>query len=210
MEVNDDSSPTGSAHPHSSTSALLARLASLLHRFRPDNAEANEPSQPLTLSGLHLRVFFARLLSVIHRSPAENDAPNELQQPSTPSRLHLHALLARISSLFPRSQLSAEETESHTATPSRSRPDAVMSLLSSLFRSQHHIHVVDVAPMRDKEALFVAERAQADRQHHKSAGTATPGARPSHSRPIRLLGHIGLLLCCVCNHQHVDGNAQPT
>ncbi|KAG2758257.1 hypothetical protein P692DRAFT_20710945, partial [Suillus brevipes Sb2] len=180
------SSPTGGAHPHSSTSTLLARLASLLHRFRPDNAEANEPSQPLTLSGLHLR------------------------QPSTPSRLHLHALLARISSLFPRSSLSAEETEPHTVTPSRSRSDAAMSLLSSLFRSQHHIHVVDVAPMRDREVLFVAERAQADRPHYQSAGTATPGARPVRSRPIRLLGHIGLFLCCVCNHQHTDGSAQPT
>ncbi|KAG2758289.1 hypothetical protein P692DRAFT_201799301, partial [Suillus brevipes Sb2] len=224
MEVNDHSSRTdGAAHPHSSASALFARLASLLHRFRSDNADANEPSQPPTLLGLHLRVLFARLSSLIHRSPAENDAPNELQQPSTPSRLDLHAIFTRLSSLFLHSQLNTEETESHTVTPSLSRPDAVMTLLSSLFRSQHHtneeielsqratrLHVVDVAPMRDREVLFVSERAPADRPHYQSASTAIPGTRPAHSRPIRLLGHIGLFLCCVCNHQHTDGNAQPT
>ncbi|KAG1720914.1 WD40-repeat-containing domain protein [Suillus occidentalis] len=203
MGVNDDSSTAGGAHPHSSANALLARLASLLHRFRPDNADANEPSQPPMLSVLHLRVLFARLSSLIHRSPAENDAPNELQQPSTSSRLHLHAILVSLSSLFPHSQLNTEETESHTVTPSRSRPNALMGLLSSRFRSQHHTseeielsqlamhpQVVDVAPMRDKEVLFVAERAQAVRPHHQSAGTP-------HSRPIRLLGHIGLYLCCI-------------
>ncbi|KIK44977.1 hypothetical protein CY34DRAFT_802049 [Suillus luteus UH-Slu-Lm8-n1] len=130
MEANDDSSPTGGAHPHFSASTFLARLASLLHRFRHDS---DEPSQPLTLSGLHPRVLFARLSSLIHRSPAETDTSNKLQQPS---RLHLHAILASLSSLFPRSQLNTEETESYTVTPSR--PDAAMSPLSSLFRSQHH------------------------------------------------------------------------
>jgi hypothetical protein len=74
--------------------------------------------------------------------------------------------MARISH-FPRSQLSTEETESHNVTPLRSRPDAVMDLLSSLFRSQHRtneeielsqratrLHVVDVAPMRDREVCI--------------------------------------------------------
>ncbi|KIK44969.1 hypothetical protein CY34DRAFT_571560 [Suillus luteus UH-Slu-Lm8-n1] len=91
-----------------------------------------------------------------------------------------------------------------------------MSLLSSLFRSQHHTneeielsqramrpHVVDVAPMRDREVLFVAERVQAVRPHQQSTGTP-------HSRPIRLLAHIGLYLCCVCDHQRTDGSSQPT
>ncbi|KAG2758251.1 hypothetical protein P692DRAFT_201799283 [Suillus brevipes Sb2] len=201
MEVNHDSSPSGGAYPHSSASAPLTRLASLLHRFRPDNAEAIELSQPPTLSGLHPRALSARLSSLIHRSTPENDAPNELQQPSTPSRLDLHAILTSLSSLLPRFQLNTEETESHTVTPSRSRPYVVMDLLSSLFRFQHHtneeielsqyatrLHVVEVAPMRDREVLFVAERVQADRPHHQSAGTP-------HSRPIRLLGHIGLFLC---------------
>jgi hypothetical protein len=128
----------GGAHPHSSASAFLARLASLLHRFRPDNTEANEPSQSPTLLGLHPRVLFARLSSLIHRSPAENDALNELQQPSTPLRLHLHVIFAHLSSLLPRSQLDTEDTEPHTVTPSRSRPNALMGLLSSRFRSQHH------------------------------------------------------------------------
>jgi hypothetical protein len=73
--------------------------------FRPDNADANEPSQPPTLLGLHPLVLFARLSSLIRRSPDENDASNELQQPSTPSRFHPHALMAHISSHFLRSQL---------------------------------------------------------------------------------------------------------
>ncbi|KAG2744981.1 hypothetical protein P692DRAFT_201793525 [Suillus brevipes Sb2] len=90
-----------------------------------------------------------------------------------------------------------------------------MNLLSSRFRFQPHTneeielsqyatrpHVVDVAPMRDREVLFVAERAQAVRPHHQSAGTP-------HSRPVRLLGHIGLFLCCVCDHQRTDSSAQP-
>jgi hypothetical protein len=57
--------------------------------------------------------------------------------------------------------------------------------------------------MSSMQVLFVAERAQAVRPHHQSAGTP-------RSRPIRLLGHIGLFLCCVCDHQRTDGNAQPT
>jgi hypothetical protein len=56
--------------------------------------------------------------------------------------------------------------------------------------------------MSSMQVLFVAERAQAVRPHHQSAGTP-------HSRPVRLLGHIGLFLCCVCDHQRTDGSAQP-
>jgi hypothetical protein len=112
-------------------------------------------------------MLFARLLSLVHRFPPDNDAPNELQQPSTPSRLHLHATLALLSSLLPRSLLNIEDTESRIVAPSRSRPDAVMGLLSSLFRSQHRtneeielsqlatrLDVVDVAPMRDREVCI--------------------------------------------------------
>ncbi|KAG1728696.1 hypothetical protein EDD22DRAFT_414200 [Suillus occidentalis] len=173
---------------------------------------------------LHPRVFFARLSSLIHHSPPENDAPDEPQQPFTPSQLRPHALLPRLPSLFPRSRLNTgEDTDSHPTMPSGSRSDTLMDLLSSLISSPPHtieeieprqhatrLHVVDVAPMRDREVLFVAERAPADRPHHQSASTATPGARRMHSRPIRLLGHIGLFLCCVCNHKHADGNVQPT
>ncbi|KAG2758286.1 hypothetical protein P692DRAFT_20709990 [Suillus brevipes Sb2] len=124
----------GATHSHSSPSALFARLTSRLFRFRHDNAEAHEPPQLPALSGLHPRALFARLSPRLHRSPPQNNAPNELQQPSTPSR---------------------------------SRPDAVMDLLSSLFRSQHRtnekielsqratpLHVVDVAPMRDREVCI--------------------------------------------------------
>ncbi|KAG1762785.1 hypothetical protein EDD22DRAFT_543349 [Suillus occidentalis] len=159
-----------------------------------------EVSHPLTLSGLHPRLLFACLSSLTHRPPPQNDAPNELQLPSTPSRLHIHALLARLSSLLPHSQLNTEETEPHTVTPSRS--DVLMGVLSSRVRSQPHangeiefsqcatcLHVIEVAPMRDREVLYVADPAQADRLHRQSVG-------PPHSRPIRLLGHIGLFYCC--------------
>jgi hypothetical protein len=56
--------------------------------------------------------------------------------------------------------------------------------------------------MSSMQVLFVAERVQAVRPHQQSTGTP-------HSRPIRLLGHIGLFLCCVCDHQRADGSAQP-
>jgi hypothetical protein len=167
----DQSSPTGNAHPHSSASALLARLASLFHRFRlgPDNAEADELPQPPTLPALHPRVLFTRLSSLIRRNSPPDDTPNEeLQQPSTPLRLDLHVLLTRLSLLLPRSRLNTDgETEAHHTTPSGSRPDAIVDRLSSIFRSRPHtnenvelsqratrLHVVDVAPMRDREVCI--------------------------------------------------------
>ncbi|KAG2338250.1 hypothetical protein BDR05DRAFT_706325 [Suillus weaverae] len=95
--------------------------------------------------------------------------------------------------------------------------------MSSLFRSQPHtneefellqramrLHVVEVAPMRDRKVIGVAERPKPRLSYHQSAGAGTPVARPVHSLPIRLLGHIGLYLCCIWNHQNPDGNAQPT
>jgi hypothetical protein len=160
----DQSSPTGGAHPHSSASALTARLASLLHRFRPDHGNANELSQPPALSGSHPRSLFSRLSSLIYRSPRENHAPNELQQPSAPSRIDLHAPLAHLPSLLPRSQLNAEDTEPHDTMPSSSRPDAIIHRLSSIFRSRPHTNedielsqrpmrprVFDEAPTRDND-----------------------------------------------------------
>ncbi|KAG1861739.1 hypothetical protein DFJ58DRAFT_245568 [Suillus subalutaceus] len=213
MEADDDSSPTSGAQSHSPASALLARLTSLLRRFQPDKAEANELPQPPTLSSLHPRVLFARVSSLMHRSPPENDASNE---PSMPSRLDLHALLARLSSLLPRSRLDTDEgTDPHPTTPLDSRPDALVDILSSLFRSQSHSNeeiefpqsaicpdVVEVAPMRDREVLFVAARPQATQPN-----VAMPGARPAYPLPVRLLAHLVLFLCCA-SPQHVDGNTQ--
>jgi hypothetical protein len=160
----DQSSQTGSHHPHSSTSTLLARLASLLRRFRPDNADANELSQPPTLLGLHPRALFTRLSSLIHRSLPGNDAPNEQQQPSMPSRLDPHTPLARLSSLLPRSQLTTEENEHHDPTHPSSRPDTIINRLSSIFHSQPHTNedielsqrprrsrIVGVAPIRNSD-----------------------------------------------------------
>ncbi|KAG2134537.1 WD40-repeat-containing domain protein [Suillus clintonianus] len=139
MEAEVHPSQTGGAHPHSYASALLARLSSLLYRFRHDNDEATEFPQPPTPSRLHLHVLLARLSSLIHRSPPEineNDAAGELQPPSTPSRLDPHALLARLSSLLPRSRLNTEEeTEPHPTTHSGSRSSTLIDRLSSLFHT---------------------------------------------------------------------------
>ncbi|KAG1749266.1 hypothetical protein EDB19DRAFT_181104 [Suillus lakei] len=172
----------------------------------------------------HPHELLARLSRLVHRSRPENDEANE--ESSTPSRLDPHVLLTRLSTLWsrPQARLDADkEIGPHPTTPLGSRPDAFISRLSSLFRSQPHAneevelsecsrrpHVVEVATMRDREVLFVAPQQQPDRPHHQSAGIVTPGARPVHSRPIRLLGHLGLFLCCVCNHQHANGNAQST
>ncbi|KAG2743670.1 hypothetical protein P692DRAFT_20746012, partial [Suillus brevipes Sb2] len=123
----------------------------------------------------------------------------------------------------PRSQLDTnKETNPHPTTPSASRSDALTDPLPPFFRSQFRTNEeidlsqrasrphVDVAPMRDRDVLFVAPQVQLDRPHPQSAGTTTPGAKPAHSRPVRLLGNIGLFFCCACNHQHTDGDAQPT
>ncbi|KAG1870887.1 hypothetical protein F4604DRAFT_1771268 [Suillus subluteus] len=104
--------------------------------------------------------------------------------------------------------------------PSRSRPDALISRLSSLFRSQPHTneeieltqrtmhpHVVEVPAMRDKEVLFVAE--PTNRTPTQPTGTTIPGTRPAHSLPVRMLAHLMLFLCCA-SPQHADDNAHPT
>jgi hypothetical protein len=237
MEADVDSSPTSGAYLHSSSSALLARLSLLLHRFRSNKAEATELPQPSTSSGLHPRVLFVRLFSLVHRSPPENDAATELQQASTPSRLGPHALLVRLSSLWPRSRLDTdEETEPHPTTPSGSRPDALIDSLSSLFRSQSHTneelqlsqysrrpHVVEVAAVRDREVIFTAppppQKTQQQTQSHTQGSFTTqsaPGTNPTaphprhpYSLPVRLLAHLVLFLCCA-SPQHVIANVQPT
>jgi hypothetical protein len=123
----------GGAHPHHSVNALLARLRSLLHRFRPDNGELTE-----------------------------------LQQPSTPSRVDPRVLLARLSSFLHRPRLNTdEEAEPHPTTPLSSRSDALISRLTSLFRSQPHNNeeieltqrrsrprVVEVAAVRDRQVCI--------------------------------------------------------
>ncbi|KAG1839796.1 hypothetical protein F4604DRAFT_459359 [Suillus subluteus] len=51
---------------------------------------------------------------------------------------------------------------------------------------------------------------QSDPSYLKSADTASPGAGPAqHSLPVRLLGHLALFLCCVCDHRKADSNLQP-
>ncbi|KAG2746429.1 hypothetical protein P692DRAFT_20739911, partial [Suillus brevipes Sb2] len=168
------------------------------------------------------------------RSPLENDAPDELQHPSTPSRVDPRRLLASLSSFLHRSRLNtASEAEPHPTTSSSSRPDAPITRLSSLFRSQPHTdkeiklaqfpsqpHVVEVAAVRDKQALFVARgpkfekakrayeqqklhaQAQASSSHTQPANTSTSATPPAQgtaatqSPPIPWWAQVVLFLCC--------------
>jgi hypothetical protein len=155
----------GGAHHHSSPSTLIARLSLLLHRFRPNNAEAIELPQRPTSSGLHPRVLLARLSLLIHHYPSENDASHELQQPSMPSWLDLRALLVSLSSLWPHSRPNIDgEIEPRLTAHSGSRPHAFIGLLTSLLRPQpytneeielsqysRHPRVVEVAAVRDRQ-----------------------------------------------------------
>ncbi|KAG1725602.1 hypothetical protein EDB19DRAFT_260708 [Suillus lakei] len=127
-----------------------------------------------------------------------------------PSSMNLHVLRGRFSSLF-------RHTESNTdgATELQQRPKRTIFSRGP--------RIVEVAAVRDKEALFVAPPpAQQTQQQNQSHGqgssttppppgtnTTTPGARPTHSLPLRLLAHLVLFLCCAYP-QHADGNAQST
>ncbi|KAG1867770.1 hypothetical protein F4604DRAFT_922043 [Suillus subluteus] len=184
----------GGAHPHSSVNALLTRLSSLLHRFKPLNGEAPELPQCSRLSVLHLHALLARLSLFIHRSPPENDTPDELQQTSVPSRLDPHVLLAHLSSLLSRSRPNTdEEAEPHPTMPSSSRPDAFISRLSSLFRSHPRTNeeiqptqrssyppVVEVAAVRNKQTLVVARGAQFEKAKRSHGQAQAPS---SHTQP---------------------------
>ncbi|KAG2753745.1 hypothetical protein P692DRAFT_201784823, partial [Suillus brevipes Sb2] len=201
MEADVNSS-IGGAHPHSSINALLARLSSLLHRFRPDNGESTEFPQPSRHLAFHIHALLARLSALIHRSPPETDAADELQQPSTPSRVDPRVLLARLSSFLHRSRLNTDdEAESHHTTPLSSRSDPLITRLSSLFRSQPHTNeeielaqrpsrprVVDVAAVRDRQTLVVARGPKfmkAFRAHlQQTQSHAQAQASSSHTQPV--------------------------
>ncbi|KAG1746145.1 hypothetical protein EDB19DRAFT_380440 [Suillus lakei] len=229
MQPDVHCSAKGDAHPHSSASALLGRLSSLLHRSRPDG-EATKPSQLPRPSGLHSHVLIARLSSLVHRSPPDDDAAKELQQPSTPSGLGPHALLGRLSSLLPHSRFNTDSATEpqHPPTPLGSRPGVhIGRCLSSLFRSppatiekieplmcpmqttpsRRSPHVVEVAAMRDKQALYVAPRPERDRSRTTwSAGTAVTTAQ---SGPLSLWAHLVLFLCCASPRQAEQTQDQP-
>ncbi|KAG1802549.1 WD40-repeat-containing domain protein [Suillus subaureus] len=199
METNDDSSPMGGVHPHSSVNALLTCLSSLLRRFRPDCGEMTKIPQHSRPSAFHLHALLARLSSLIHHSRPGSD---ELQQPSTPLRLNPDVLLAQLSSFFSRSRLGTdEEAEPHPAVPSSSRPGALTSQLSSLFCSQPHTNekiellerpsyprVVEVAAVRDRQTLVVArgpkfkKAKRAYEQQTQSHGQVQ--ASSSHTQPV--------------------------
>lgn len=126
---------------------------------------------------------------------------------------HPRIIFGRFSSLFSRSQLNAGEATK---------------------QSQHHRqtifaprgpHVVEVAAVRDKQALFVARRPERDsdkaqQQRTKSQGQAQASSSQSQpaatststtsppavqSRPIPLLARFVLFVCCA-SPPHVDGH----
>ncbi|KIK42923.1 hypothetical protein CY34DRAFT_804415 [Suillus luteus UH-Slu-Lm8-n1] len=221
--------------PHTFANALFARISSLRHRFRPGNCESTELPQPSGPSMFHPHTLLARLSSFIHSPQPENDALDELQQSPMPSREDPRMLLASLSSLIQRSRLNtATEDEPHPTTSSSSRPDAPITRLSSLFRSRPHTdkkiklaqlpsqpHVVEVAAVRDKQALVVARgpqfekakraheqqtqshaQAQASSSHTQPANTSTSATPPAQgtaatqSPPIPWWAQVVLFLCC--------------
>ncbi|KAG2079250.1 WD40 repeat-like protein [Suillus decipiens] len=205
----------GDAHPRSSARAFLSHLSLFLSRSLPGSDEATKPAQPSRPSRLHLHMIIARLSSLIHRS-SPDDAENEVQQLPMPSRLRFHALLDCLSSLLRRSRLDNDPaTEPQPPTPSGLRPDIHIGHLFSLFRSlpatseeieppiyprqttssYHSPHVVNVAAIRDKQALYVAPRPKRDRSRTQPAGTTM------QSRPLSLWAHLVLFLCCASPQQ---------
>ncbi|KAG1785362.1 WD40-repeat-containing domain protein [Suillus plorans] len=157
-------------------SALLGRFPYLLHRSEPN--QATETQQPPVPSESRSRVLFDRLSSLL-RSPPNTDEISEPSQPPMLSRLSPRVLLGDLSGLFSRPQIHVNEATEpwRSQTPGRSRSDALIGPLSSLFRSPpnadeaielqccpgpttSHLsrHVDDVAAMRDREVLVVARR----------------------------------------------------
>ncbi|KAG1844637.1 WD40-repeat-containing domain protein [Suillus subalutaceus] len=221
LENCSQSSQTGGTHliplrVHSSLA--LPRFSTAFDLITPKRPDFRNPRR--------LRCYirgcsWATCPHSFHRSPPQNDEANEPQQTSTPSGLDLHALFAHLSSLLPRSRLN-EETEPRPTTPLSSRPDALVDFLSSLFRAQHrtseelelpqrtiHPHVVEVPAMRDREVLYVSPQPPPHRPNTQRAGNTVPGARPAYSLPVRMLAHLGLVLCCKFP-RHPDGNAHST
>lgn len=68
-----------------------------------------------------------------------------------------------------------------------------------------HARVAEVAPMRDREVLFVAPRPQPT----QPSGTAIPGAKLACPLPVRFLAYLVLFLCCA-SPLHADGNTEST
>ncbi|KIK45760.1 hypothetical protein CY34DRAFT_495923 [Suillus luteus UH-Slu-Lm8-n1] len=150
-----------------------------------------------------------------------------------------NAFLARFSSHRHRSRLNTGEgAKSHPTMPLSSRPDALITRLSSRFRSQPHTNeeielaqrpsrprVIEVAAVRDKQALVVARgpkfmkafrahlqqsqshaQAQASSSHTQPVGASTsathpaPGTAAAQPPSIRWWTHIVLFLCCTSPH----------
>ncbi|KAG2054843.1 WD40 repeat-like protein [Suillus hirtellus] len=183
---------------------LFDRLFSLLRP--PSNTdEISEPSQLPVPSESRLRVLFDRLSSLL-RSPPNTDEIFEPSQPPMISRLSPRVLLGDLSEFFSRPRIYTNEATEprRSQTPRRSRSDALIGPLSSLFRSPpnadeaielqccpgpttSHLsrHVDDVAAMRDKEVLVVARRPDTASEIARRVKNPKPWVR------------VVFFLCCV-------------
>ncbi|KAG1829701.1 hypothetical protein EV424DRAFT_413880 [Suillus variegatus] len=184
-------------------SALLGRFPYPLHRSEPN--QATEAQQPPVPSESRSRVLFDRLSSFL-RSPPNTDEISEPPQPPMVSRLSPRVLLGDLSELFSRPRIHVNEATEprRSQTPRRSRSDALIGPLSSLFRSPHNAdeaielqccpgpttsylsrHVDDVAAMRDREVLVVARRPDTASEIAKRVKNPKPWVR------------VVFFLCCV-------------
>ncbi|KAG2039696.1 WD40-repeat-containing domain protein [Suillus americanus] len=182
--------------------ALLGRFSSLLHRSRPN--QAIETQQAPVPSESRSHALLNRLSSLL-RSPSNTntDEISELPQSLMLSRSS-PKVLGHLSSLLHAPQHYIDET-TESKMPSGSRPSALISRLSSLFRSPPNAdeeielrhcpgpttssycspHVVDVAAMRDREVIFVARRPETASEMAKRIKNPKPWVR------------VVLFLCCV-------------
>ncbi|KAG1879055.1 hypothetical protein F4604DRAFT_1752599 [Suillus subluteus] len=191
----------------------------------PDTATRLAHSRPSLWTRL---VLCLCCVSLPHIDDDDNAKQTQQQQDQSQGQAQTHATSSQTQQQQGQSQGQVQaqgsppQTQpvapSTSAIPtSSSRPDGLISRLFSLFRPQRHTnedisHVVGVAALEDKGSLHVTAsgRPQPDLSHPKSNSTAKPGAEPAHSLPVRLLGHLGLFICCICNHQKADSNPQPT
>lgn len=188
---------------HAKFSALLGRFPSLLHRSQHN--QMIETLHPPVPSESRLHALLHRLRSLPNIG---TDEISELPQPPMISRFRPQVLLSHLSSLLPRPQFYADgATEpQRSQTPSESRPGALISRLSSLFRSapnadeaielQQHSpepatfphrspHVVDVSAMRDREVIYVARRPETASEMARRVKNPKPWVR------------VVFFLCCV-------------
>ncbi|KAG1735981.1 hypothetical protein EDB19DRAFT_1056845 [Suillus lakei] len=167
-------------NPHGGFVLLLGRLSSFLRSPLSTQNEATEPEQTPMPVGLRSRALIGRLSSFLH-SQRNADIATQLEQ-SQMSSDSLPDTLGRLSSLF----RSPPDTNEAIELRQLSRP-TVSSRCSP--------HVVEVAAMRDKQALYVARRPETANEKARRIKNPKPWVR------------VVLFLCCVSWYR--QRSAQP-